>query len=99
MARIWNKGRRIKAFFRAQGPAIKKFVKDNRLVSRGLTRLSSAVPAAAGAAAVANQLGYGRRRRRRKRTHKGRGIYLAGGQKGGRYKRGMPRGGNRHVLV
>ncbi len=63
------------------------FIKDNKLVSRGLSALSGVVPAqykplASGAAGIASQLGLGRRRR-----HYGGALSLAGGSLGGAMRR------------
>jgi hypothetical protein len=65
------------------------FIKNNKLVSRGLGALSGVVPTqykplAAGAAGIAAQLGLGRRRRM---VRRGGALSLAGGSLGGAMRR------------
>ncbi len=62
-----------------------KFVKDNKLVSRGLTAFGGANPYAMAAATAASQLGYGKRRKKstaasgkRRRTRTARSMHGAG---------------------
>ena len=59
--------------------AIHRIVKDNRIVSRGLSLIPH--PGAQGASGLAHMLGYGPPKRRKKRAQTGRGIFsdLGGG--------------------
>jgi hypothetical protein len=69
------------------------FIKNNKLVSRGLGALAGVVPAqykplASGAAGIASQLGLGRRRRVVRRGGSlGGALSLAGGSLGGAMRR------------